>query len=121
MSKPTKFVQEFWEKYTAYLKSPEWAARRAALFSYKGDRCTAWLEGCTGKATQAHHTKDGYKMPYETPLCELEPVCDSCHRKITAAHRSAKYKRADLVEAWHRIYKTPPSPGAEKSEASPQI
>ena len=99
------FIENFWKEYSAYLKTAAWAERRAALFAYKGDACTAWLEGCKGKATQAHHTKDGYRMPFETPLFELEPVCDSCHRKITAAHRGAKYKRSDLTEAWHRMLK----------------
>jgi len=98
-----KFREQFFAEYTPYLKSAHWRAKRAAVFAWKGQICTAQMDGCNGAATDCHHTKDGYKLAFDTPLFELEPVCKSCHRKITNAHRTAKHKRGDLTEVWNRI------------------
>lgn len=98
-----QFKDEFFQQYNAYLRSAHWRRKREAVFAWKGRVCTAQMDGCVGEAVECHHTKDGYKIAFDTPLFELEPVCRSCHKKITLAHRTAKYKRGDLTEVWHRM------------------
>lgn len=101
-----KFVAEFFEKYNEYLRSAHWRQKRERLFEWRGRICTAQMDGCTGAATDCHHVGgDAYKIAFDTPLFYLEPVCNSCHKKITAAFRTARQRRADFTEIWRERLK----------------
>lgn len=79
---------EWWEHYTAYLRSPQWAERRRLVLERDRWRCTALLPGCTGRATEVHHVT--YRHQAQEPLFELTSVCHACHEAITAMDREAR-------------------------------
>jgi len=65
-------------EYDAYLASPEWARRRAAVLEREGYLC----EGCRKqRATQVHHTH--YRSVRDELLFELHALCRDCHERIT--------------------------------------
>lgn len=69
--------QDWWDRYNAYLQSPEWARRRAAVLRRDGGIC----QGCGNRpATQAHHHH--YRRVFDEMLFDLIAVCTECHEKI---------------------------------------
>lgn len=63
--------------YEGYLRSPAWAAKRAAVMTRAGRRC----EGCLARpATQVHHLT--YARVGREMLFDLVAVCDACHDQI---------------------------------------
>jgi hypothetical protein len=73
-------TSNFWKKYSAYLKTPEWRAIRARVLRRAGDRC----EGCgASNATQVHH------LTYDHLFCEflfeLVALCEACHDRLHEA------------------------------------
>jgi hypothetical protein len=80
---------EWRAKYNAYLNSPDWRAKRAAVLKRAGGIC----EGCGSRpATQAHHRT--YSHVFEEFLFELVALCDECHDRI---HQD---DRVGLGEEW---------------------
>ena len=73
---------QWWAQYNAYLNSPEWRAKRAAVMNRAGGLC----EGCRdARATQVHHltyTHAGHSFAGGEFLWELVAVCDECHDRI---------------------------------------
>lgn len=69
---------EWWDRYTAYLNSPEWQVRRKKVLARDNYLCQACLER---KATQAHHLT--YEHVFNEPLFELIAICEPCHTKLT--------------------------------------
>jgi hypothetical protein len=75
--------KEWFAAHTAYLKSPEWAAKRKAVL-----RRNPICQACGFRAAvQAHHLT--YKHWRNEPLFELVAVCVRCHAKITEMDREA--------------------------------
>lgn len=74
--------------YAAYLESPDWLARRAAVLKRADGRC----EACGKKRSrlQVHHTT--YRHVFHEPLFELKAVCEECHEQITAMDRGEFYE-----------------------------
>jgi 5-methylcytosine-specific restriction endonuclease McrA len=71
---------EWWEEYSAYLRSPQWYALRSQILERDEYRCQTHFEGCTATADHVHHlTYDrmGAEL-YE----DLVSVCLSCHTLI---------------------------------------
>ena len=67
------------ERYRAYLKTPKWAAIRAAVLRRAGNVC----EGCAMRpAVQAHHLT--YEHIGDEFLWELRAVCRECHERFHA-------------------------------------
>jgi 5-methylcytosine-specific restriction endonuclease McrA len=67
----------WWESYSAYLETPAWRRRRAAVLRRDEGLC----QGCLAEpATQVHHLT--YDHVGDELLFELISVCDACHRKI---------------------------------------
>ena len=67
----------WWRQYNAYLESPEWKARRAAVL----ERDRMLCQGCRkNRATQAHHLT--YERQGKEMLFDLVAVCDECHEEI---------------------------------------
>lgn len=65
---------EWWQRYNAYLLTPAWRAKRAAVLARANGTC----EGCAQRlATQVHHTT--YAHVGNELLFELVAVCDTCH------------------------------------------
>lgn len=74
---------EWFEEHNAYLRTPEWRAKRAAVLN----RAKGICEGCgQAKATQVHHLS--YEHWQEEFLWELVAVCDGCHERVHAARQS---------------------------------
>lgn len=74
--------QEQREKYAAYLRSPEWRARRQLVMERERWVC----QGCmVNRATQVHHTT--YAHIFNELLFELVALCDDCH---DAAHEEGR-------------------------------
>ena len=68
---------EWWIKYNAYLKSPEWHALRQKILQ----RARGVCEGCGAAVpTQVHHTT--YAHVFHEFLFELVAVCDGCHGRL---------------------------------------
>jgi hypothetical protein len=68
---------EWFQQHNAYLKSPEWRARRLAVLKRANGIC----EGCAGAvATQVHHLT--YEHWGHEFLWELVAICDRCHEEI---------------------------------------
>ena len=69
---------EWWEKYHAYILSPEWGVKRAAVMARDKGIC----QGCLEKpAAQVHHLS--YANLGNELLFELVALCKDCH---TRAH-----------------------------------
>lgn len=71
----------WWEAYTAYLQSPEWAAKRAYIL-----RRDKVCRVCGGPAEQVHHlTYVRVKPPnFSELMSDLIAVCVACHEEIHA-------------------------------------
>lgn len=69
--------QEWWRNYSAYLRTPQWRARRVLVMKRAGGIC----EGCREeRATQVHHLT--YAHVTNEFLFELVAVCDECHERL---------------------------------------
>lgn len=67
----------WWERYDAYMASPEWRERRSKVF----ERCRGFCEGCgKAQATHVHHLT--YEHFGEEFLWELKAVCLGCHERV---------------------------------------
>ena len=63
----------WWAWYNEYLSSPEWYARRLAVFKRDGNLCRR----CGATASQIHHLT--YERVGREELDDLVAVCDPCH------------------------------------------
>lgn len=76
--------REWWERYTAYLKTPQWRSKRTAVLARANGMC----EGClTRRATQVHHLT--YAHVGDEFLFELVAICDECHSRIHKDRKEA--------------------------------
>lgn len=67
----------FWEKYNEYLRTPQWAEKRALVLKRANGIC----EGCgVNAATQVHHLT--YAHVGREMLFELVAICDACHEVV---------------------------------------
>ncbi len=64
------------QKYNAYLLSPEWNARRQAAFEAYGKACQRC--GATNRILTVHHRH--YETVYAEQPEDLEILCGDCHR-----------------------------------------
>jgi hypothetical protein len=72
--------EEWWNKYNAYLLTPEWQARRMLVYKRAGDVC----EGCRERrATEIHHLT--YRHVTNEFCWELVAICDACHTRVHAS------------------------------------
>jgi hypothetical protein len=68
---------EFWERYEAYLQTPEWREKRARVLERAGGVC----EGCgERRPVHAHHLT--YERVGDEMLFDLAAVCRDCHEKL---------------------------------------
>jgi 5-methylcytosine-specific restriction endonuclease McrA len=78
----------WWERYDAYLRSPEWQARRRLVLA-RDPMCG----GCgVSPSTQVHHLS--YQRVGREMLFELVGVCEKCHAAIHPHLEDAKPKHA---------------------------
>lgn len=76
---------DWWQWYTEYLKTTEWAAKRAACLRRDQYIC----QGCRERrATIAHHTS--YRHVGNEFLFELVSLCPICHARIHPEHDHGK-------------------------------
>lgn len=78
-------VHDGGERYRRYMKSPEWAAKRAQVLARAAMRC----EDCEafGVALEVHHIR--YDSLGFEPLEDLEALCLGCHDDADAKRRGA--------------------------------
>ncbi len=82
-------------RYAAYLKTPEWARKRAQVMQRANNTC----EGCgTSRAHQVHHKT--YEHIGEEFLWELVAVCMQCHERLHELDADKAARRAN-----HYVYK----------------
>lgn len=79
----------WWDDYNRYLASPQWQRKRQRVLERDSHRCQAQLDGCTGRATEAHH-RGGYRYVQNEPLFELIALCHHCHDQITQMDRARR-------------------------------
>jgi hypothetical protein len=79
---------DWWARYSAYLESEPWKARRKQVLHRSGGFCEAGLGGCMVKAVQAHHLT--YRHVFNEPLFDLVAVCVPCHEALTEADRNRR-------------------------------
>lgn len=70
------------QNYKRYLKSAAWARKREAVFAKYGKRCYA-CKTYRGPI-QVHHLT--YARLGNELMRDLRPLCQSCHREVTALH-----------------------------------
>lgn len=77
-----------------------WRAIRSTVLGVNllenGGRCTLRLQGCTGRATQAHHTRDRALVGDDPRY--LVATCASCNRK--AGRPEATSPKPKRVSRW---------------------
>lgn len=84
----------WWERYNAYVKTPQWQDKRVRVLQRDNYVC----QGCLKRpATEAHHTKAGYDHLEHEPLFELVALCGVCHKALTALDR-AQMEEAMVAE-----------------------
>ena len=72
--------REWWAWYSAYLETPEWAARRQLVFL----RARGVCEGCrSASPTHVHHLT--YEHAGDELLYELVALCQPCHQRAHPA------------------------------------
>ena len=69
---------DWWTRYSAYLKSPEWKKKRQRLYRDRKGRCEDCGKKLRGKY-HAHH-KTYERVGNEDPE-DLALLCDRCHQK----------------------------------------
>jgi 5-methylcytosine-specific restriction endonuclease McrA len=78
-------------QHSDYLRSPEWQAKRTAVFRRDGYIC----QGClTNPAAQVHHIT--YAHWQHEPLFDLVSVCVQCHDEITEMDRRRRTGAKDV-------------------------
>jgi hypothetical protein len=67
------------EKYYTYLKSPKWYRIRDRRRLMNLDNAGGFCETCLEKpAVHCHHIS--YKRIYRERMCDLEMLCEDCHK-----------------------------------------
>ena len=90
---------QFWTRYRAYMKSPEWKAKRAQVRFRSGGFC----EQCrTAKAAHVHHVT--YANLGNEPLIDLLHLCKACHQRC---HPNRKFGTGSAMFAKARKRRKP--------------
>jgi len=71
---------DWWARYSEYLQSPAWAARRTEVLMRDDCQCQAGYPSCLIRATEVHHLS--YKHAFDEPLFDLVSVCHPCHERL---------------------------------------
>lgn len=82
------------EEYAAYLKSPQWKAKRKRLIALRGSRCE--ICGCT-EELHLHHLS--YARLFDEHDTDLAVVCRGCHAAIHGHWRVVRKIGAKRYEA----------------------
>ena len=97
--------KEWFEKHAAYLRTPEWRARRTAVLRRDGYMCQACLQNQAKQIHQLTYMHWGHE-----PLFDLVSVCTDCHDTITAIDRSEKKAEPDVSldgNGYHELQEIP--------------
>jgi 5-methylcytosine-specific restriction endonuclease McrA len=78
-----------YDEYLAYLRSPWWTARKAAVRKYRGDHC----ERCHCRYRLELHHRTYKRLGRELPE-DVELLCWACHRREHGYQRAERW--ADL-------------------------
>lgn len=93
------------EKYLAYLKSPEWRAKRVQVLARDKYRC---FECGASGPLEVHHTT--YKRIFNEDLDDLIALCPTCHDDEHKPKPQTIYVKAPKVKVKHN----PPGSGKRK-------
>lgn len=78
-------------KYTAYLRSTVWKAKRRQRLELAGYLCERCQEPITEKTFECHHVR--YSKFGHEPMKDLEALCRECHRRHHALTDGYKRRR----------------------------
>jgi 5-methylcytosine-specific restriction endonuclease McrA len=81
-------------EYKAYLKSPEWKAKRKQVLKRDNYIC----QECGDRAWQVHHKT--YKRIFNERLSDLISLCEDCHREI----HNIKPKKISIFGSIGRVW-----------------
>ena len=68
------------QEYLDYLQTVAWKRKREAVLERANYVCQAQMQGCFGRASQAHHLT--YEHVFDEPLFDLVAVCRNCHERL---------------------------------------
>ena len=92
--------EEWWDWYTAYLSSPQWAEFRGKALLYHGRRCARCRRKehqlGVGEWLEVDHLT--YERAGEELLDDVQILCNACHRKKTSQDRLRR-----KVKRWLRV------------------
>lgn len=80
--------QEFFAKYSVYLRSEKWRNKRARVLERDNHLCQACLKR---PATQVHHKT--YEHVFDEPLFDLVSICDVCHEAIHNKEKKVEHAK----------------------------
>lgn len=97
----TEYHGAWWTAYNAYLKSPQWRAKRKLVLArdrHTCQGCGKHAEQCDGPL-QVHHLT--YTRVSRELMCDLTTLCRDCHDWATESSRMSKAERDEaFVGEW---------------------
>lgn len=87
---------EWWNRYSRYLKSPEWRALRKRLYKDRDGRCEDCGKKLRGKY-HAHH--ETYQRVGNEDLEDLVLLCDRCHQKRHPNKKITRKKKLHIKKS----------------------
>lgn len=91
------------------------ATRRTRDYVLNRDQhqCQLRYDGCTGKATEAHHIHglQGRRRRDATDPTEMVAACPACHAPVTEAQRRTAWEAKQRYRNARRRLPTQPHPG----------
>lgn len=81
---------DWWTRYSSYLKSSEWKAKRQRLYRDRKGRC----EDCGKKLKSKYHAHHStYARAGNEDLGDLVLLCERCHQKRHPGKKIARKKK----------------------------
>ena len=87
---------DWWARYSSYLKSSEWKAKRQRLYRDRKGRC----EDCGKKLKSKYHAHHStYARVGNEDLGDLVLLCERCHQKRHPDKKIARKKKLHISKS----------------------
>lgn len=84
---------DWWTRYSEYLKSPEWKAKRQRLYRDRNGRC----QDCGKKLKSKYHAHHStYARVGNEDLGDLVLLCERCHQERHPDKKIARRKKLHI-------------------------